>query len=247
MSMRSLSIELNRTSSSRHRAPGFTLLELLVVVAILAILIALLFQAASSMMERAASTNCVANLRALHVAMMNMVNDDGGELPLGHDAANNNASWSWYLLNGDYLPPLPPAVSGKRRGKHPLVDPGSHVNTASYVVGDYGINRHLTGPLGAQTTRMRHVGIANPSRKFFIFCSGLYMLTRGQAESPSAPNLYLPGRSANESVGWPELTQRDAVEGRHGGMIHTVTVAGNVERWPADELPLTPDRWMRSN
>lgn len=48
---------------------GFTLLELLVVVLVIAIVAGLLFESFKSLEDRAARTRCVGNLRNLHIAL----------------------------------------------------------------------------------------------------------------------------------------------------------------------------------
>jgi len=232
--------------SARLPSRGFTLLEILAAVVVLAILVALLFPALQSAQERANSAGCLGNLRQIHVAMMGLANDNDGQLPLAEDSANANAGWAWYLVDGGYLPPLPPMVSGRRSKKHPLFDPGSSAATAATTIGYYGINRDLTGPLGTNVVRTRIVAISEPGKKFLLMCSGIYAITRNQATVTGPPNLYLPGRSVNRSRSWSSDTiRRDAIEGRHGRKIHTISVAGNTEVWNADEIPLTLERWIR--
>jgi len=236
----------DRPASSVQNLPGaFSLLEMLIAIAVLAILAALLVPTLRSVQERARSTECLSNVRQLHVAVMTLSNEENGQLPLAVDAANNSASWGWYLLEGDYLPPLPPVSSGKRARKHPLFDPGSKVTTTAYTAGSYGINRNLAGPLATSPVRTRIAAVPNPGQKFLIFCSGAYAITRLQAAASGSPHLYLPGRSANQSTEWPESSRRDAIEGRHGRKIHTISLAGGAETWNANELPVTPDRWEK--
>lgn len=61
------------------RNEAFTLIELLLVVAIILVLSGLLYPMVSAMMEKGRSTRCVANLRQLQVAAMNFAGC--GELP----------------------------------------------------------------------------------------------------------------------------------------------------------------------
>ncbi|MDD2708746.1 MAG: prepilin-type N-terminal cleavage/methylation domain-containing protein [Verrucomicrobiae bacterium] len=63
---------------------GFTLLELIVCVAILSILASFLLQSVSRVRELARSVECVNNLRQLHMAVQSYVNDNEGWFPLAN-------------------------------------------------------------------------------------------------------------------------------------------------------------------
>lgn len=74
-----------RTSPPRPgRATGFTLVELLIVIGIIAILISLLLPSLSRAQEQARRTKCQANLRSLGQAMYMYANAHRGRLPNGN-------------------------------------------------------------------------------------------------------------------------------------------------------------------
>jgi len=80
------------TRRSRGAGHGFTLIELLVVLAIIGLLAGLLFPALQKSREMADRTRTVSNLRQLHTAAMNFVNDRNGRLP--HAASHYHYYWS---------------------------------------------------------------------------------------------------------------------------------------------------------
>lgn len=86
---------MHQTILSRQRA--FTLVELLVVVAILAIVVALTFPALALLQQRARVVNCAANLRSLQFASLAYAQDHAGwlidaRLPHGgHDQGSDES------------------------------------------------------------------------------------------------------------------------------------------------------------
>lgn len=63
------------------KAPAFTLVELLVALAILAILVAIASPALGSMLERGRSAKCLGNLRQIGVAVQQYVSDNDYRFP----------------------------------------------------------------------------------------------------------------------------------------------------------------------
>ena len=76
----------------RRREAGFSLVELLVVIGIIALLIALLLPAIAKSAEQARQIKCLATLRGIGQAAQLHVNDHKGYLPL--------AGWHWNTVGG---------------------------------------------------------------------------------------------------------------------------------------------------
>lgn len=93
----------------RHREESaFTLIELLIVIAIISILAALLIPAAKNVMSGAKASQCITNLRQLGTATLSYVADNDGRLPVvnsqGHDSGLVPKWWGmWYAPGANGL------------------------------------------------------------------------------------------------------------------------------------------------
>lgn len=72
---------LPRVRSTQSRVAGFTLVELLVVIGIIAVLISILLPAINRARESAQTVGCSSNLRQLSMALLMYANDHNGLLP----------------------------------------------------------------------------------------------------------------------------------------------------------------------
>ncbi len=79
---------------------GFTLVELLVVIAVIAVLVALLLPALSSAKERGRRTVCLSNLRQIGIAIQSYAGDNGGKIPYGPKAPPFTSPASFYPSTG---------------------------------------------------------------------------------------------------------------------------------------------------
>jgi prepilin-type N-terminal cleavage/methylation domain-containing protein/prepilin-type processing-associated H-X9-DG protein len=79
------------TKAGARSAAGFTLVELLVVIGIIAVLIAMLLPALNKAREQARATKCLSNLRQLAIALVSYCNNNKGSFPgQGQRGGGNN-------------------------------------------------------------------------------------------------------------------------------------------------------------
>ncbi len=83
-----------------HSRPGFTLVELLVVIAVIGILAALLLPALASAKSAGQRTACRSNLRQIGLAMQGYADENGGSIPYGPKAPPFTSPSSFYPSTG---------------------------------------------------------------------------------------------------------------------------------------------------
>lgn len=79
---------------------AFTIIELLVVAAIIAVLAALLLAALASAKEKATRTACLSNLRQIGIAIRNYSSDFSGDIPYGPTAPAFTSPFDLYPSTG---------------------------------------------------------------------------------------------------------------------------------------------------
>ena len=80
---------MDRTRHNRRRA--FTLVELIVVIAVLALLAALLFPAISGARDRSLASTCSSNVRQVTMAALSFAIDNEGEMPVNYQRTGGGA------------------------------------------------------------------------------------------------------------------------------------------------------------
>jgi prepilin-type N-terminal cleavage/methylation domain-containing protein/prepilin-type processing-associated H-X9-DG protein len=148
-----------------RRKRGFTLVELLVVIGIIALLISILLPALSKARQQANSVWCLSNLRSFGQAINNYVIFNGGSLPIYYwpnnlkTNQNKGTDWGWELLpylktgsTGSYGDQDPTVIWQLYKDKDTVT--GSFGN--SQQVQTYGVNtvlcRFADGPLAGDGT-----------------------------------------------------------------------------------------------
>jgi prepilin-type N-terminal cleavage/methylation domain-containing protein/prepilin-type processing-associated H-X9-DG protein len=121
----------------RTKSHGFTLVELLVVIAVIAILISLLLPAVQAARESARRTQCRNNLKQLGIALHNY-HDVMRLLPPGYvagspDRSNTNPGWGWGAMLLPYLEQS--ALHSKLDFRLSLTDPKNATPVATFLPG----------------------------------------------------------------------------------------------------------------
>jgi prepilin-type N-terminal cleavage/methylation domain-containing protein/prepilin-type processing-associated H-X9-DG protein len=94
---------------TKHRKSGFTLVELLVVIGIIAVLIGVLLPALNAARQQAQTIQCLSNMRQLGTAFDMYVIDNNGWMPSSDTCGPNVPSQFWYGASSASQTPLWPA------------------------------------------------------------------------------------------------------------------------------------------
>lgn len=161
---------MNGTDSARR---GFTVVELLVVVAIIGLLIGLAIPALGAARGRARTVACLANVRSVTTGLNTFTADHGGRLPANRTLVSDDEHVTWrhgFLESGLVTPET--MVCPAR-----VVDPKSELgltDNGTLCVGDlasnYALNGHVvwTDDLEARDEDRSDVVIGRPSHTLIV-------------------------------------------------------------------------------
>ncbi len=216
-------MKLQRARQSQHRAAmrvGFTLVELLVVIAIIGVLVGLLLPAVQAAREAARRMQCTNNLKQLGLALHNYhdvhrvfpSNMSGGGRPAGSGCTSGFYSWMSYIL--------------------PQIEQGNLYNQINFGVemSDSGTCHNV---FNATISQLHPNALAGQAVVPVFICPSESAGPRGNAVVMGSSDP--AGDSYAGNAGWPSWSrgltgERTAPNAPHNGLIALVTPAVSV-RW----------------
>jgi prepilin-type N-terminal cleavage/methylation domain-containing protein/prepilin-type processing-associated H-X9-DG protein len=177
----------------RIRRPGFTLVELLTVVAVIAALVAVLLPTLTDARRSARSVQCVAKLRALGQAFQIYLGQNGGWYPYGWDVYGGNAfGFSRAIEWSRVIPPLLKGSATDRPLACPAVD---NPFGSRHFGGHPDILERLQDPY-ERVRSNRYSDLGRPSAIALLFDASVM----GDGNSAMWMESFKNGRSSNGSV-----------------------------------------------
>jgi prepilin-type N-terminal cleavage/methylation domain-containing protein/prepilin-type processing-associated H-X9-DG protein len=245
------------------RTTGFTLVELLVVISIVALLMALLFPVFAGVREHAKATVCSARLKDLTTALLTYeaqrgsfpygFNGSKGKPPSAGYAGNptmDRPGWWWFDFTGVFS-------GASSRDEKAFTCPAkrlsSHRLDRDCLCGNYGANWSVcksAGDFGAYGREFTgsplcSTDVPRPSETALLMDSGYSLICWWHATEDPPMTLgrsiqdtaYVPGLDINKNRElWPGQ-KRDAISGRHPNKtVNIGLVDGHVARRKADDL-----------
>jgi prepilin-type processing-associated H-X9-DG protein len=243
----------------KHRC--FTLIELLIVIAMVACLLAILIPVLNSIKQRAKALACSSHIRTLTHSLYTYkeknqsfpygLRDSFTSPPGGFpgSAGFDRRGWWWFNVIEEYSNDAWEKTlrCPSKSLRHPDI-----INNILY--GNYGVNRTICkSPDDIRSHREEFVGaslgdedIPHPGRTLLIVDSGYSIISWWYATNdPPVPldgkegenSAYVPGLNINKSRDFLPGQEQDAKDGRHPNKTVNVGFAdGHVARKKADDL-----------
>lgn len=205
----------------RHRA-AFTLVEILVVIAIIGVLVALLLPAVQSARAAARRTECNNNLHQLGVAMHLFANARGGRFPWNTHAGESK---SWVFTLSAYIEDVNTVrlCPDDLRREERMAD---RQRGTSYLINEYLSSKGVK-------EAVHNINKLKETSKMLVLFEGSDLMEVVD-DHVHASQWYLPFRVTNKTV-WPALISEVNV-GRHNGSANYLYADGHVETIPEETV-----------
>ena len=203
---------MNKNSLIRRERQAFTLVELLVVVAVTCVLIALLIPAVSLMRGHSQAAGCLSNLRQLGAAGLMFAQENNGGLPVSSYNRQVNGLMEYLDYNIDYV------------GKTVLTCPALQRKYPTRAHHHRTTSINLVTSQGHSKSKKNLHAFPTLSRTMF-FLDGMI--------NPSAPD----GKFSNYHFGALNEQQfEDRFQFPHGNLCHAVFLDGHARGVTREEL-----------
>ena len=140
-----------------HR--GFTLVELLVVIAVVAVLAALLFPAITHVKERALTAKCIGNLKQIGLAVQNYMQDNDDRYP-----TESGENWKSFRLGGGDPDPKAAAPFVLEKATNRILWRYTHSRELYRCPSDKGMDGSCHGCFRSKTITRRRLRVTNTTR-----------------------------------------------------------------------------------
>jgi prepilin-type N-terminal cleavage/methylation domain-containing protein/prepilin-type processing-associated H-X9-DG protein len=189
--------------SGKTAASGFTLVELLIVVAIVAILMALLLPVVSSMRARASSVRCVNNLRQLYQGSLLYLSDHDQKFWPSYSGV---PAEGWYADTAGFgeahgpLYYLEYKIWRDRLRSGTVMDCPQNIEGYAHWMLDYGYNGYLCPLLGGVPSPFSMAAITQPSKVLLFLDARQYAFAPEVVKDPSSFAWHYPTATAGAFV-----------------------------------------------
>lgn len=218
--------ESRTTEPSQHRRNAFTLVEILVVVAIIGALASVGMVAAGHMRAAAKRTACLSNQRQIGIAMVSFSTDNNGQFPVStHSTGPIRRQQSWIFALAPYLGNVDdvricPADSPRRQAQI------RRIRATSYLMNDLVVD-------SPEYNRISN--IPRPEKTMLLFC-----LSDDRAPSLTRDHIHGGGwsswRAALNDIEPDRHRPGARSSKRTSGSANYMYVDGHVENIKAQEL-----------
>ena len=232
---------MNTHSNELKSRCGFTLIEILVVLALVSLLAALLLSAFSAVREKSRQTICASNLKQIGVAFQMYADDNDHYMPptVTVNSANQMITWGDLTL---------PYTKTKQVYVCPT-DPLQKEQFAGWVI-SYGYNHHVAGVLGfgvpasdAENRPKTDGQILKPSATVLVTDAG----TTSTSGLPPLqwplkdPTPFQIGDAFTHDGDNPSTGMMPAPHARHSGRTNILWADGHVNSLPIEAFYNSPD------
>lgn len=207
---------------------GFTLIELITIIAILSILMGLISYGVISSRETSQSVKCKSNLRNLALATLAYANENNGTFPWGKKNVNGYKYWCWDFVvknDGDVMPGI---IWDYTVDQTILQCPsfiGGQSNTEQEPYTGYNYNCSFIGKVegdsGKRKTPAKLSYLKNPNKTALF----------GDGEFSGGANKFMrsPKRSTKHDASGKSIREAGTQGFRHNGKTNIAFCDGHVE------------------